>query len=152
MPSGLISTRVLVVAGACLATLLGSFALSRPDSKAEGVESLPKPARVLGTVAPASLPGLGEASKLPAIERKAPARKVKRQPAPAPVSPARAPAPEPVEPVEPVEPELQPAPVPVAPAPVAPPPAVPSPPVSAPEPAPPEPAPEPSPVYLDDSG
>ena len=104
MPGGLISTRVLVVAGACLATLLGSFALSRPDSKAEGVESLPKPARVLGTVAPASLPGLGEASKLPAIERKARPRRVKRPPAPVapppvvPSPPVSAPQPAPPEP------------------------------------------------------
>ena len=136
----MINTRILVAAGACLAVLVGSFALSRPDSQADGARPSLPPARVVGTVEPAPLPELGEASKLPALGRE-PKPKPKRRPAPVVV----APEPEVEEPVEtepeyvePVEPEYVPPPQPVAPTPVAP---------------PPEPAPEPPPpVYFDDSG
>lgn len=149
MPSGLINTRILVAAGACLAALLGSFALSRPNSEADsgGGDRLP-PARVVRAVEPEPLPKLGEASKLPALGRKARPSKARRRPAPAIVAPA--PEPPPDEPVKVEEPVVPVAPAPVAPAPVtpAPTPVAPSPP----EPAPAEPTPEPPPVYFDDSG
>ncbi len=108
----MINTRILVAAGACLAVLVGSFALSRPDSQADGARPSLPPARVVGTVEPAPLPELGEASKLPALGRE-PKPKPKRRPAPVVV----APEPELEEPVEtepeyvePVEPEYVPPP------------------------------------------
>jgi hypothetical protein len=142
---GLINIRLVVVAGACLAALLGSFVLSRPRSEADSGEEAPlPPARVVGTVEPAPLPELGDASKLPALGRKERPRPARRRPAPAP------PEEPPEEPVEP-EPESV-APAPVEPAPVQPAPVEPSPPTYQPPPAPPEPEPEPPPVYFDDSG
>ncbi len=149
VPRGLINTRVLVVAGACLFTLLGSFALSRPDSAAENTRVAPlPPARVVDSVEPTPVPELGEAPKLPALRREARPRKPRRTPAPVVVDPAPDEFTESDEFAEPEPEPVVPAPVPVAPAPVAPAPVAPSPPVN-PAPAP---EPEPPPVYLDDSG
>jgi DNA polymerase III subunit gamma/tau len=133
--------RILLAAGACLLALVGSFALSRPDSQADSGGAALPPADVVRTVQPAPLPELGEASRLPALARQERPRKVRQPVVVTPIEPEESLEPETYEP-ETSEPETyEPEPETYVP-----------PPPPPPEPTP-EPEPEPPPaIYFDDSG